>query len=291
MTSTPDWFWPAVEAPRESKAVEVEGCEIHYQTWGSADKPGLLLVHGHNAHSHWWDFIAPSFTDDFHVVAPDLSGMGDSDHRDTYSPELYAQEIAAVLEAEAMAPALVVGHSFGGRMAMYAVASHPQLIRSLVLVDSGIRRPGGEEERDLGPEVQRAARPKVYPSREAAISRFRLQPPQTCDNGYIVNYIAHHSVEAEEDGWVWKFDEELMMRFRVGSDPEEVFRSLACPLALIYGEKSRSFNRDSSGFMQEIHPKMQVVELQDAQHHLFLDQPLAFIQELKKLLHALNRQN
>lgn len=283
MADTPDWFWPAVETPRGSGSLEVKGCEISYQTWGSPDKPGLLLVHGHNAHSHWWDFIAPSFMDDFYVVAPDLSGMGDSDHRDAYSPGLYAEELAAVIRQLNLAPVLLAGHSFGGRMAIHAAAGNPQLVKALVLVDSGIRRPGGEEEQGREPDLPREVRPKVYPSREAAVSRFRLQPPQPCENTYLVNYIAHHSVEPDDGGWVWKFDEELNMRLEAGEDPEQVFCSLKCPLALIYGEKSASFGRESADYMQELQ-EIQVLELSNAQHHLFLDQPLAFIRELRRLL-------
>lgn len=284
MADAPDWFWQAVETPRRDGRLEVEDCELRYQGWGEAGRPGLLLVHGHNAHSHWWDFIAPAFMDAFHVVAPDLSGMGDSDHRETYSPELHARELAAVIEAESLAPATLVGHSFGGRMALQAAAEYPELVKSLVLADSGVRRPGGEDERARGPEVPRQARAKVYPDREAAVARFRLQPPQPCDNEYLVNYIAHHSVEAEADGWVWKFDEELLLRMRDETDPAALFQSLRCPLALIYGEASESFSRDSADYMLSMQPELRVVALADARHHLFLDQPLAFIRELKRLL-------
>ena len=96
--TTPDWFWKAIDTKPESGSVDVEGSDINYLYWSEPGNPGLLFVHGHNAHSHWWDFIAPSYKDDYQSVALDMSGMGDSDHREEYSADLYAQEIVAVAD-------------------------------------------------------------------------------------------------------------------------------------------------------------------------------------------------
>src|SRR6056300_710769 len=64
----PQWFWDAVEAPRQDNAVEVDEADVTYTRWtGPAGAPGLLLVHGMNAHRRWWDFIAPQLTDQYDV--------------------------------------------------------------------------------------------------------------------------------------------------------------------------------------------------------------------------------
>ncbi|MFT7256982.1 MAG: pimeloyl-ACP methyl ester carboxylesterase, partial [Candidatus Azotimanducaceae bacterium] len=85
MTDTPDWFWSAIEVESTARKVEIAGSDVSYLSWSEPGNPGLLFVHGHNAHAHWWDFVAPSFKDNYQVAAVDLSGMGDSDHRDNYS--------------------------------------------------------------------------------------------------------------------------------------------------------------------------------------------------------------
>ena len=53
-------------------------------------------------------------------------------------------------------------------------------------------------------------RAKRYPDRETALTRFRLQPPQPCENQYILDYIARHSLMAADGGWTWKFDDDLI---------------------------------------------------------------------------------
>ena len=126
MSDTPDWFWDAIETESESATVEVAECDVHYLKWSEPSDCGLLFIHGHNAHAHWWDFIAPFFRENYHTVALDLTGMGDSDHRDAYSNDLYAEEIIKVADDSAMSTnTTLIAHSFGGMMALHAVSLYP----------------------------------------------------------------------------------------------------------------------------------------------------------------------
>lgn len=279
--TTPDWFWEAIDVKPEAASVEVDECDINYLSWSGPGNPGLLLVHGHNAHAHWWDFIAPSYMNDYQTVALDLSGMGDSDHRDEYSADLYADEIVAVADASDLpGNTVLVSHSFGGVMSIRAVARYPDRFKALILLDSGVKHP--DEQRP--PEPERLARAKLYPTKEIAQSRFRLQPPQQCENQYIVDHIARNSVEYIDDGFGWKFDEEQRLRMQPYENLIEDFQSISIPVALIYGEDSESFNVKSADYMKELLPSLQVTSLPNAQHHLFLDQPLAFMDVLSSQL-------
>ena len=282
----PDWFWNAVDTKAAQHTVEVEDCDVAYQTWGSpSDKPGILLLHGMNAHKHWWDFIAPQLLPANYVVAMDLTGMGDSDFRYEYDSTTYAEEICAVCDATSLTSEVcVVGHSFGGRMATKAVAARPDRFGSLILVDSGIRHPD-EPEPDYPPLG--GTRAKVYPSREAAEARFRLFPPQPCSNEYLLKYIAKKSLLYLDGGWGWKFDDELPMVLKdVEATPED-FTGLRLPVGLIYGADSVSFTEQSREYVESLVPNIVAVErVEDAQHHVFLDQPLAFVTALKRVLEA-----
>lgn len=281
--TTPDWFWEAIDTKPESGFVDVEGSDINYLYWSEAGNPGLLFVHGHNAHAHWWDFIAPSYKDDYYTVALDLSGMGDSDHRDEYSAEMYAKEIIAVADHCNMGPeTILVSHSFGGVMSIKAVAQNPDRFKGLVLLDSGVKHPDDVKP----PEPERLARAKLYPTSEIAQSRFRLQPPQQCANQYVVDHIARNSVEYIDEGFGWKFDEEQRSRMKAYADLEDDFKAITTKCALIYGADSESFSAKSAGYMKELLPHLEVTELADAQHHLFLDQPLTFMEKLRAQLDA-----
>ena len=282
----PDWFWRAVDTEAESRTVEVDECDVAYRYYPSAGKPGLLLIHGMNAHSRWWDFVAPQLLENFAVAAMDLTGMGDSDYRYKYSAATYADEIVAVMEDAGFgADAIVVAHSFGGYMAVKAANLYPDRFRALVLVDSGIRHPD-----DPIPDrpLMGGMRGKVYPDRDTALMRFRLQPPQPCENEYILQYIARNSLMRVDGGWAWKFDEDLLTTLTEVERQPEDYTALTVPVGVIYGADSELFSRRTLDYMQQLIPQdFPYEEVLEAQHHVFLDQPLAFIAALKTIIDKL----
>ena len=120
----PTWFTSATATAARTTEVDVEGCRIHALSWGDTAKPGLMLVHGGAAHAHWWDFIAPQLTHHYHVAAIDLSGHGDSGHRDAYAMEQWAREVLHVAGELGMDRPITVGHSMGGFVTMLTAALH-----------------------------------------------------------------------------------------------------------------------------------------------------------------------
>lgn len=280
--SIPDWFWQAVDTEAESRTVEVDECDVAYRYYPSEGKPGLLLIHGMNAHSRWWDFIAPQLLDHFAVAAMDLTGMGDSDYRYKYSSATYADEITAVLDDVGFDnDALVVAHSFGGYMAVKAANIYPNRFRGLVLVDSGIRHP---DEPIPDRPMMGGMQGKVYPDRDSALMRFRLQPPQPCENEYILQYIARNSLMRVDGGWAWKFDEDLLTTLTEVERQPEDYTALTVPVAVIYGADSDLFSERTLAYMQQLIPQdFPHKAIANAQHHVFLDQPLEFVAAVKEI--------
>ena len=280
--SIPNWFWEAVDVEPVTKTVEVDECDVSYRHYEAIGKPGMLLIHGMNAHSRWWDFIAPQLLDRYQVVAMDLTGMGDSDYRYEYSSNTYADEILAVLDdAKFGTDSIVVAHSFGGYMAVRAANKAPDRFKALVMVDSGIRHPD-----DPVPEQiwMSGARSKIYPDKETALNRFRVQPPQPCDNEFLLQYIARNSLMPVDGGWTWKFDEDLLTSLTDAERKPEEFQALTMTLGVIFGADSELFSRRTLEYMQELIPEPFLIkEIANAQHHLFLDQPQAFVESLLEM--------
>src|SRR5215218_8318144 len=108
----PDWFRAALAVPCTEGQVDVGGGSVHYLAWGDPGRRGLVFVHGGGAHAHWWTHVAATFSRRYRVLAVDLSGHGDSDHRDTYSLEQWTDEVVAVAEQGGVAGLpVIVGHS------------------------------------------------------------------------------------------------------------------------------------------------------------------------------------
>lgn len=264
------------------------GKQIHCQTWGE-DKPGLLFVHGHAAHAHWWDFIAPNFRQQYRVGAMDMSGNGDSEHREKYSASQFATEIAEVaswLSDET----IIVAHSFGGSMARIAAHKFPDQFKALVLVDSVIS-PHRRETKT--PEPIAPPRERIYDTLEVAAKRFRLRPPQPRPADYVHQYIAEHSIGASGNGFQFKLDPQVFEKMWPEPEPlpdgVSMVKDLKIPCAYIYGELSRFCPPEALELLKQIFPEDHLLGVAEAHHHVFLDQPEAFTQSLEKVLEVLSR--
>ena len=296
----PRWFAEAVASKPEQHFVTVKGARIHYLSWGDRAKPGVLLVHGNAAHAYWWSFIAPYLTGDYHVAAMDLSGMGDSDWRAPqgeaagYSMALFADEERAVMEDAGMfaasKPPVIVAHSFGGFVTMKAGADFGDRLTGIVIIDSPVNPPLRGENIQGGDRKGYRPRPhNIYPSLAAALARFRLMPPQTCENLFLLDWVARHSlkevVSADGDpGFTWKFDPAIWRHFSIG-DTAGLLKETQCRVAVFRGEHSVLMPpRIGSYIFDLLDRAAPVVEIPEAQHHVMLDQPLALVAALRSLL-------
>jgi pimeloyl-ACP methyl ester carboxylesterase len=282
-SDAPRWFLEALAAKPESGWTELEGATLHYLRWGDPARPGLVLLHGGAAHAHWWSFLAPLLARQYHVVAPDLSGHGESGRREEYPREVWARELMAVIEhAGFPGPPVVVGHSLGGLVTIVAASLYGERLAGAIAVDSPVRRPDPESEE--GQRGRMFRNPKVYPSLEEAIAHFHLVPPQPCENRYILEHVARHSLRRTEQGWTWKFDPRVFLRVTLTPMSEFLART-RCRVAVLRGELSQLVPPEIGAYMYELlRRNAPIVEIPQAHHHLLLDQPLAFVAALRALL-------
>lgn len=117
--------------------VDAGGLRLHYRDWGGAGQT-LLLLHGLASTCHIWDFVAPLLNDSFAVVALDLRGHGESDKPDDgYDFETVCGDVHSFVQALGLESPIIVGHSWGGNVALEYAATHPGVARGIVLVDGG----------------------------------------------------------------------------------------------------------------------------------------------------------
>jgi pimeloyl-ACP methyl ester carboxylesterase len=281
--STPAWFQRAIAAQPTSQRVDVQGCSINYLCWGNPALPPLVLVHGGAAHAQWWSFLAPFLMERYYVVALDLSGHGESGRRELYPRRLWADEVMGVIEHAGLTqPAVIVGHSMGGLVSMIVASVYGDRLRGAVIVDAPVRKHDPETER--AKRGQEFRNPKLYPDRATAISRFRLVPAQPCENQFILDFIAEHSLREVEGGVTWKFDATVFRN--VSTDVmADYLQNTRCRIALMVGEHSTVVPPETGEYMYELLQRnAPIIEIPDAHHHLLLDQPLAFIAALRALL-------
>ena len=279
-----EWFKESLLFTPTENFVEVEGAKIHYLTWGDTKNPGLFFIHGFSANAHWWDFVAPAFTENYCIVAIDLSGSGDSDHRESYSQEMYAKEIKSVCDEMGWQSADFIAHSMGGSISLNATSIYPEIFKSLYLLDSIVILPP-DKVRNFSSNRSMIRADFVYEDEASAVESFRLIPPQPCRNEFLLNHIAINSYKQTEEGWLLKSDGKMMKTYQ-SKDLTETLMAIQCPIYIVYGLMSQIFTQeilDYTVYVGNIPPE-RVIGVPGTMHHLFVDDPLSVIEELKKLL-------
>lgn len=207
--TTTEWIAQALTRRPTRGALTVDGASIAFRRWDGPesrcgqDGQGILLVHGGGAHSGWWDHVGPLLAERGPVVALDLSGHGDSDHRDHYDMDQWGTEVLAVRRFTGLGPgAVVIGHSLGGLVTL-ALRERPEVeVGRAVVIDSPI---GGPEAQRLPEAGDFSGRHRVYSTPGEATGRFHPVPAQP-SMSVVREHIAADSIQQVEGGWTWKFD-------------------------------------------------------------------------------------
>lgn len=281
----PGWFRDALEVPHTDEHVAVDGARIHYLAWGERGRRGLVFIHGGAAHAHWWTHVAATFAQEYRVVALDLSGHGDSDHRDAYSFERWSAEVLAVAgDAGIDGPPVLVGHSMGGFVAIATAAAHSDELAGVIVLDS----PVAEVDAEVGAAQAKQAFgiKRVYPSADDALSRFRTVPPQDHYLPYVLDHVARRSLREVEGGFSWKFDHHLFSAFtappRVVALP--YLPKVRCRFALLRAELGLVTPDIGRSMYEMLGRSAPVVALPETGHHGMLDQPLLVTTAVRTLL-------
>ncbi len=273
--------------------------KLHYTDWGNPGKPPLLLIHGGRDHCRSWDWVAEELRHDWHIIAPDLRGHGDSawSPDGNYESASFVYDLAQLVHQLDLSPVTIVAHSMGGNIALRYTGLYPENVRKLVAIEGLGPSPAMLAERDakgiviryrqwIEDKRQAAGRsPKRYPTLEAAYERMKTE------NTYLTDEQARHltvqGISRNEDGtWSWKFDNYLNIwsAFDMPRDDlQAIWGAITCPVLMLYGANSWASNPEKDGRLVHFQTA-RVVEFENAGHWLHHDQFDRFMGELRGFL-------
>lgn len=123
-----------------SRFTKLDGLRVHYKSFGRGDE-AVVFVHGWTCNLEFWRMQTPAFAARGRVIALDLPGHGRSDKPEgvSYSMDLFARSIDAVLRDAGVKRATLVGHSMGVPVVRQFYRRYPEKTAALVLVDGALR--------------------------------------------------------------------------------------------------------------------------------------------------------
>jgi lipase len=173
---------------------------LHVHDWGAPDAPSLLCLHGVTSWGGRFRRLAEERLDAFHVFAPDLRGHGVSEWEPPWNLGTHIGDLIETLDALHLDRVDVVGHSFGGRLALELAARWPERVHRLVLLDPAVWVP---------PQValeraELAAEDESYASVDDAIA-VRLETSARADPGVIAAELTQHLRLGDDGRWRGRF--------------------------------------------------------------------------------------
>jgi pimeloyl-ACP methyl ester carboxylesterase len=236
---------------------------LHYADWGHETAPPLLLLHGGRDHCRSWDDVARRLSADWHVIAPDLRGHGDSQWTDAggYDMTGFIFDLVQLIRQTSGTQVTIVAHSLGGNIALRTTGLFPQMVTRLVAIEGLGPSPQLAAEQDAKPmqdrlrdwiaaQQQAAARPpRRYPSMEAALERMQAENPRLSPE--LALHLTSHGVRQNDDGtYSWKFDPHMRVWPPVDlprGEIEKLWAAITCPVLLVYGSDSWASNPAADG--------------------------------------------
>ena len=241
-------------APAEPRFAAIQGLEIRYLARGKGTP--LLLLHGWGSSLETFHGMGGDLARLFRVTAFDFPGHGESDlPPSTWHVDDFVELTLGLMAELGIERAAVLGHSFGGRVAIKLAAAHPEKVERLVLVDSA----GVPPPRTWRRTVRRAA------SRLANAMGHHLGAPGQAIRRAIVRRIAspdYLNAGPLRATFVAIVNEDLRLSLA----------AIKCPTLLVWGDQDEDTPLADARLMEKLIPNSSLLVLKNAGHFSYLDQ-------------------
>ena len=272
---------------------------LHYVDWGNDDAPPMLLIHGGRDHCRNWDWVAEAFRNDYHIIAPDLRGHGDSQWLlgGSYDPVDYVYDIAQLLHQRNHIPVTIIGHSLGGSISLLYTGLYPETVTRLVSIEGMGPPPEIIEQRINQPVSHRLDAwvkdlrqisgriPRRYRSLEEAYERMQTENPHLTEE-QARHLTIHGSIQNEDGTYSWKFDNYVRALAPVGLPQEEqveLYSRITCPTLLFRGTESWAADPATDGRVAHF-KDVRVANIEGAGHWVHHDQLDEFVARTRAFL-------
>jgi len=279
------WLVAAVsltaQTPYQDRFVTVNGLRLHYLDWGSPDKQPFIMLHGIGRVAHSFDHIAPRFSKDYHVIAIDMRGHGDSawSPEGAYLVQDYANDLTAFVEQLNLRNVVLLGNSTGGRVVQVYAGTHPERVAKLVVEDVGPERTN-EIASGFARRVQQEE--NGWASEDELVASL-MRGGGTVSEELQRNY-AHFGSKRRADGRiVWKRDPNLVKGF-IPTELWDPVLKIRCPAIYILGGNSSIVPPPTQQKLRENLPAVQIVTMPKLGHYPHQEAPEDYIRIVQKFL-------
>ena len=272
---------PEAEAGFQDRFLTNDGRRVHYVDWGTAGRPVFVMLHGIGRSAHSYDHIARELRGDYHVIAMDLRGHGDSDWRadGAYLVEDYVKDLERLVDELGLRNLVLTGSSTGGRVAQVYAGLHPDRVAKLIVEDVGPERPESIS-RGFGQRAGRDA--EGWASADELLATLRRGPTRVSEAQHR-NWIRYETRRLPGGRVAWKYDPSVTQGF-VPTELWDHVRRMTSPTLYLLGANSTIVPPETQRRLKALGPHIEVVSVPDAGHYPHQETPEVFLAVVRAFL-------
>ena len=272
--------------PRD-RYVTTNGLKLHYVEWGTEGSTPMVMLHGLRGHGHSWDAFCGPMSRDYHILALDQRGRSESDWAPDadYTTDAYVSDLAGIFETLKLSPAVLVGHSMGGRVTMAFTDRYPERVQKVIIVDiPPAHAPNMERIR-----AEIVGAPEEFDTFEDAMVHQRAENLRPTDE-VLRRRVKHQTKELPNGKIGWSYDSIIRERIRLageGSAAEDLWPAwerIGCPTLILRADETDALTNEQAQRMLEVNKNAQLVRIHNAGHMMFEDNPEDFLSAVKAWL-------
>lgn len=243
----------------------------------------MVMVHGIGRVAHTFDHLAQAFTADYHVLAIDMRGHGDSawDPGANYLVEDHVKDFEAFIATLGLRRVTLWGNSTGGRVVQVYAGLHPDNVRALIVEDVGPERPKTISD-NFARSVQRDA--AGWGSMDDLVAQLTREN-QGIPEDQLRVYARYGSKLDANGRLIWKRDPQLAKGF-VETELWQYVRRITSPTIYVIGGRSTIVPVETQDELRKTIPGVQIVTMPGLGHYPSQEQPTAFERIVKGFLAA-----
>ncbi|NOY76848.1 MAG: alpha/beta fold hydrolase [Calditrichaeota bacterium] len=252
--------------------------KLHFKKYGRGGTP-LLILHGLLGSLDNWHTLAQKLSETGTVFTLDLRNHGHSPHSEVFTYEAMAADVLEFMDDQKIPSAVLLGHSMGGKVAMWVAGQHPERVKKLISADMGVKRYSGGHDEILD-ALREFPISQITSRKEAdALLAQKISDPA------VRQFLLKNLSRKREGGFTWRINLPVILQnYENLLLPLPDSLRFEKPVLFIRGERSPYIREDDFPHIRRHFPLAEIRTIPHAGHWLHAEAPTEFLKIVKEFL-------
>lgn len=248
----------------------MKALDLAFEVFGNENCQPLIILHGFLASSRNWRTVAKRLAENHYVYVLDMRNHGASPHAEQMDYPVMAHDVACFMDKHGLSTAHLLGHSMGGKIAMWFAMHYPERVQKLMVAD--IAPINYDHSFDAMIHALRSLPLDQIKNRKEAEQFLAEAIPDTGFRQFLLQNLL-----LKDGNYFWRINLDFIAKtaHHIVGFPEPERQSVTNKALFIAGERSAYIQPEA---ILKLFPRAEIIEIADTGHWLYVEAPDAFCQ-------------